>query len=86
LALGGDGHNVHAGSVARIALLDNVSGKAPYLVRASARLTQIHLAPNTAVRKRSWPDWHHFWPEARHTGLAGRLTPALGACGRVAVE
>jgi len=33
LALGGDSHDVHAKSVARIALLGNVSGKALCLVR-----------------------------------------------------
>lgn len=32
LPLGGDGHDVHGESVSRLALLDNVSGKALYLV------------------------------------------------------
>ena len=37
LALGGDGYDVHAESVSRSALLGNVSGKALYLVRLTAR-------------------------------------------------
>jgi len=37
LPLGGDGHDVHTETLSPIALLSNVSGKAPYLVRFTTK-------------------------------------------------